>query len=270
MGAVLYKIKCLTNLHVGSSEAGFGVIDKSVARDPTTNRPIIHASGVKGALRQYFEAFMESGEKPEIGIDLSVIRKLFGKESENGSETEPGELTFLSADMLAITVRGTKGSYPYYLVTTHDILSLYNQRAEAIGFASESLEGVEPNQRYRFSQEVVAVEGIELDVELDPSRYPFAPRINEQPKRVVVLPNDDYKRLRLPIVARNNLTEKRNLWYEEFVPHQSVFVFAVLGKREPLDVFNRVVSGGTVQFGGNASVGYGLTKVTPIEEGLNV
>lgn len=44
-------LSCLTNLHVGSGEANFNIVDREVETDPVTGLPIIHASGLKGALR---------------------------------------------------------------------------------------------------------------------------------------------------------------------------------------------------------------------------
>ena len=47
MKAELMKISCLTNLHVGSGDIKFEIIDGQVEKDPITNYPVIFASGVK-------------------------------------------------------------------------------------------------------------------------------------------------------------------------------------------------------------------------------
>ena len=67
---------------------------------------------------------------------------------------------------------------------------------------------------------------------------------------------DDYD---LPVTARNCVDEKRkNLWYEEVVPHGSVLYFGVIyPDNAPELEFPSVV-----QFGGNASIGCGYTKIT--------
>lgn len=256
MSAYLYKIKCLTNLHVGSSEAGFGVIDKSVARDAATERPVIHASGVKGALRQFFESLEASGELPEAPID-----QWFGAEVRGNQESKPGELTFLPADLLALTVRANEGPSPYALVTTRCMLKLHNQRAEALGLPKISIEGIEKDKRYRFCEDTIAAEGIVIENQLG-AEHPVVKGIGEEPELVVIVTEEDFREIRLPVVARNNLSEKRNLWFEEFVPHQSVFVFAVLGEKALLDSFDQGISNRVVQFGANASVGFGLTRMT--------
>ena len=67
------------------------------------------------------------------------------------------------------------------------------------------------------------------------------------------------------------------MWYEEVVPHKSIFYFAVVASTSEsdslLDVFTESVRGKIIQFGANASVGYGLCKVIKVisgnEEGAN-
>lgn len=53
MSAKLYRLTCLTNLHMGSGEANYEVIDLEVERDPVLGEPTMNASGVKGALRDF-------------------------------------------------------------------------------------------------------------------------------------------------------------------------------------------------------------------------
>ena len=58
-----------------------------------------------------------------------------------------------------------------------------------------------------------------------------------------------------------------NLWYEEVVPHEAVFYLTVLadetdGSRTALADFAAVLKDNPlVQFGGNATIGCGLTKL---------
>ena len=67
----------------------------------------------------------------------------------------------------------------------------------------------------------------------------------------------------LPVIARNYLEngESKNLWYEELVPHESVFWFMVIGEEKDVETFHKAVDGKVVQFGGNASLGCGLCRV---------
>ena len=85
------------------------------------------------------------------------------------------------------------------------------------------------------------------------------------------------KKYGLPVIARNSVGEQTNLWYEEVVPHKSIFYFAVVTSTSEaddlLDVLTESVRGKIIQFGANASVGYGLCKVIKVisgnEEGAN-
>ena len=53
MTANIYLLECLTNLHVGSGEVNYNIVDNEVERDVVTNYPTINSSGVKGALRAH-------------------------------------------------------------------------------------------------------------------------------------------------------------------------------------------------------------------------
>ena len=75
----------------------------------------------------------------------------------------------------------------------------------------------------------------------------------------------------LPIIARNYLKDGKstNLWYEEFVPHQSYFYFPVLWEKEEAGVFSdfiQKISKQPIAFGGNNSVGYGYCTITPMNK----
>ena len=64
----------------------------------------------------------------------------------------------------------------------------------------------------------------------------------------------------LPVVARNQLGEHRNLWYEELVPRQSEFWFIHLYPE--VEIIAEIIAGNVpVQIGANASVGYGYCKL---------
>ena len=47
----MYVINTLSNMHVGSGEVNYGVIDNLIQRDSVTNLPNINYSGLKGAIR---------------------------------------------------------------------------------------------------------------------------------------------------------------------------------------------------------------------------
>lgn len=71
-------------------------------------------------------------------------------------------------------------------------------------------------------------------------------------KTLYILPEETFKKIELPVLARNKLDNgiSKNLWYEQVVPHESLFAFAVLGTEENLAIFKKAVDGKVVQFGG--------------------
>ena len=80
---------------------------------------------------------------------------------------------------------------------------------------------------------------------------------------------DSFRDISLPVIARNKLENGKsaNLWYEEFVPHESVFVFILAANKDSaplLDNFASLICEEPVQFGGNATVGYGLCALKEI------
>lgn len=239
MKAILVKLECLTNMHVGSEDTNYNIIDNEVQRDPITNYPIINASGVKGALRQYFLENEEWQDKVEI---------FFG--SDVKGKSSPGRLKFLNAEMLALAVRASKGEEPYYLITTETALNRYEKNCRLF------LQ-IEKNRIKKTVTNRMA-EGIVLDTAVDI----FG-------KDVHIMKEENFSQLELPVAARNKLENgiSKNLWYEEIVPHESLFSFFVLANEKDqklLEEFKAAVHEKVIQFGGNASIGYGLCNASVI------
>ena len=51
MPTAIYTIEAITNLHVGSGDVNYEIVDKEIQRDTATTLPTIHASSLKGAIR---------------------------------------------------------------------------------------------------------------------------------------------------------------------------------------------------------------------------
>lgn len=257
MEGIVYKVTCMTNLHVGNGEMNFDIIDNTVEKDPVTGLPTINSSGVKGALRQYFK---------ENGADEKEIELIFGSAKSNPDETKtnPGQVKFYQADMLARPARATMGDRSYYMVTSYEAMRLYDRKVEIFGGEPVSFTG---NGKNCSTEEGIAVEEIK-----DITKIPES----ESTKKIkgliasefVILKDVLLKNMVLPVLARNQLTDgiSNNLWYEEVVPHESIFTFAVSSDNEKaLNTFDeKIGSAAYVQFGGNATIGYGLCKVERI------
>ena len=221
----VYTITALTNLHVGSGNAGYGIVDKLVQRDPATNFPTIHMSGIKGALRQYFRE-----------MNSEHIRSIFGSEvTDNAEKIQQGKIRFISADLLALPrpYKGTENHRPYDIISSQGVAEAFDEK---VSFFT------------------------------DWNNWALARVRGED----WVADTKDFSKLakELPVVARNYLENgtSKNLWYEEFVPQQSVFGTILQGSAEHLDIVANAIEGKVVQLGANATVGYGyclFTRVNP-------
>jgi len=242
----LFAAKCITNLHVGNGDVNYSIIDQEVERDPVTGWPVINASGVKGAVREFFEA--------RWGKDDIRVKKYFGSGKD---DTAQGSYVFLQADILFVPLRVSDGSSrSYVLATTDEILRGYSKRVEALRGIGEKV--LEDSQG-----------GTEVEVEGDDKKYTLRKtcgKWNEYAAQdCILVPNLNV--FDLPVIARNVLDDNgisKNLWYEEYVPHESVFSLIILTPNEMDDEFRKLLTSEPVQFGGNASIGYGLMGIREV------
>lgn len=252
MKTTFYTIRCLTNMHVGSGDANYNIVDNEVETDPVTGYPMIHASGVKGALREHMKA------------DANV-NKIFG-EAGTGDSGRSGSGThkFMDAYMLARPMRvENSDSFASVLVTSIAAVNDYLRRLTAFGANPYGVSEVTApdfggNEFLLYTKESgdIRVEGertarfIETDATLQVLKAIF----KEEKSFALVRDMNAYE---LPVVARNCVQpDKRNLWYERLVPHGTVFYFAIISPDDAVLTFENIV-----QFGGNASIGCGYCTV---------
>jgi CRISPR-associated protein Cmr4 len=240
-------MECLTNMHVGSGDVNYNIIDNEVERDPVTGLPTINSSGVKGALRNHFKLSA-----------VDNIEQFFGNEhsnEKNQNNSTPGNCKFLNANLLLRPMRVSKGNRPYVLVTTKEILEQFKEHTSNFGIT---------NSFFELNEDKLIIEKKEM---VEGYNVRFLQGVNSSfiDSQIAVMEHKDYKSVDLPVIARNHLENgiSQNLWYEEIVPHKSVFYFTVLSTDGNIDNY---IDGEMIQFGGNASIGYGLTKITKIGE----
>lgn len=276
MKSKIYSVQCLTNLHMGSGDINFNVIDNEVQRDPVLNTPTMFASGVKGALRTHFEAVANEKVTDIFGSSIKESRE------GNHDKSKPGSLKFLGGNMLLQPVRAAKGPGTYFLVSTRQLLhnwvenySTFKGKEIETGLL-KAVEALDKNKVYAaFSPVDIKVEKEEHKAnqlgKLDEVIRKALLHVIDEEKyaRVLILPETEFNKIHLPVLARNQLDNgiSNNLWYEEVVPHEAVFYLTVLADEsadslEALAAFAEVVKeNALVQFGGNATVGCGLTKL---------
>ncbi|MCM1363945.1 MAG: type III-B CRISPR module RAMP protein Cmr4 [Faecalibacterium sp.] len=251
MNKKLFKITCLTNLHVGSGDVNFDIVDNEVEKDPVTKYPMVHGSGIKGALLA-----------DDSICDEKSRSYVFGAKGNNSTPSEAGAYKFMDAKFLARPLRvGGNSTLAYIPVTTvaaiNDFLWTAKEFGFDLGLGADKIKDVEFGDKMFVSNSDKCE-----DIEGEPVG---AYKGNETEKAIlsfllgdkyaIVKSFDDY---RLPIVARNNIGE--NLWYEEYVPHKSTFWTVILHPDNEFKLnFDKVA-----QLGGNASVGCGFVKFDEI------
>jgi CRISPR-associated protein Cmr4 len=237
---LLFRVQALTNLHAGGGDSFYGAVDKLVQRDPVTQRPTLFSHSVKGALREYFEK--ELGYETGSVAQKAFVTHVFGSPvSGNQSAASQGQYRFFSADLMAMPVPETDFNKPdsfklctqpnFWSELQSKVHSLGNESAAAASLKSVFTAGINP----AFTDVTNLKEALED----------------------------------LPVIARNHLDngESKNLWYEEFVPHQSVFAFVVQVPQDDSHIieFQNALNNKVVQIGANSTVGYGYCKFTLIK-----
>jgi len=254
METAIYKIEALTNMHVGSGDANYGVIDNLVQRDVTNNLPTINGSSLKGALREYF-----------VSEDYNKLNDVFGHDDGNA------DYRFLSANLLAIPMRSNKKEY--FLATCPMVIAQFNENAKNFGsdanldtFKDLNPATGKPIIFIDFNRSLL-IEGFGGENDsFEKKTKPENCSILGDCENLIILSNEDFitqcNDFNLPVIARNKVGE--NLWYEQVVPSKSRFYFTLLYIEKNFDTFNEIVEEGTIHIGANATVGYGFTKISKI------
>lgn len=258
-----YLISCLTNMHVGSGGANYGVIDNLVQRDSISNMPAIYSSSLKGALREFF--------KDKWGENDSKLNYIFGMDSTRNPDTkgkdEIGHYKFFPADLLVLPVRSNKK--PFYRATAPMLIDTINTKAKA--FKVKAFEnGITFPDNCNFTNPDPASENFVVLEDWAATVDPTFITDTNLGYNVAGFDDDAFKKLakKLPVIARNKLDngESKNLWYEEVVPRESRFVFFVAKdgrySTDFDDEFKKAIA--IVQIGANASIGYGYVTITKI------
>ncbi|WP_278969518.1 type III-B CRISPR module RAMP protein Cmr4 [Phocaeicola barnesiae] len=274
MKTEFYVLTTMSNMHVGSGEYNVGVIDNLVQRDVINKFPNINSSSLKGAFREFF--------KSEKNDDF--IKRVFGSAPKAQDDKASGSFRFFEANILSYPVRSNVVAY--LRAVSIDVLKEFllkikmfqkqNDYKELVNVLN-FLTGIDVKEKkpivFNTKLDKAIVEDFELKAEIyskDLDNTMRTALYKYFGKRVVLLHNNDFQRLcgenMLPVISRNYLEsgESKNLWYEEVVPRLTQFYFPVMEEDRDADDFESKLSNSLIQFGGNASIGYGYSKIEPI------
>lgn len=268
----IYVINALTNMHVGSGDVNYGVIDNLIQRDPITDLPNINASGLKGALRESYE-------------DTGLINDIFGSAPKDTDNKKQGGARFFEASLLSLPVRTDKA--PFLLATSVELIKGFAEKVNL--FTGESsleltttlrdfVKNIEnkvlSNKAIVFKSEYDGAIIEVMDLKASNVSIDLPACITQVfGENLVIVSHEYLKELcdnnHLPVIARNNLEngQSKNLWYEQILPKYSRLYFMVMNVDcQPTvwsDFTNRLVTD-VFQIGANATIGYGFCKFNEV------
>ena len=252
MEAKLFRMRLITNLHMGSGEVSFNFIDNQVQRDPITEYPNMHPSGIKGALREFFDG-IESKE---------YVREIFGSENAEKEDNKKGSVSFIEGKLLSIPVRSNKKSY--FMGTTIEIIKEYIEFCNLFGKNTENkIEEVlkEIEKKLDVKDKKACIVGVKeegLFIEsFEDNEIDF---YSDNDALSQILGIQD-----IVIIKEENF--KDEMWYEEVVPRESVFYTGVINSQhiDEFEDFCKKLEENLVQIGANATIGYGFTKFEEVK-----
>jgi CRISPR-associated protein Cmr4 len=122
--ASILTMYAVTPCHAGSGSST-GVVDLPIQRERHTNWPMIHASGLKGAMRSHFDRFKNAiKEKPKQDQFEQLTEKIFGT-SETGDSGHAGSLCVGDVRILAFPMRSNVA--PFVWITCPAVLKRVNR-----------------------------------------------------------------------------------------------------------------------------------------------
>ncbi len=122
----LMFLYCVSPVHMGAGQA-LGVVDNPIQRERHTGHPVFAGSGIKGALRDEFEAAAKGEAGPENGKALTLA--IFGPEAGNAEHA--GAVAFTDAQVVLFPVRSLRESFVY--ATCPTALARLKRAAELVG-----------------------------------------------------------------------------------------------------------------------------------------
>jgi len=266
----VYKIKLLTNAHIGSGGTNIDIVDNVVQKDPVSSLPVIFSSSLKGAFREHCENIPFDDENHK----KNFITYIFGSDNKE-SDSKQGKFIFFEAFMLTRPVRSDK--IPYFNATSPFIVKKFLDYLKEFNILKNLQNSLETfYNQIKDIKEVINTKFDDVLIEdyTSKKRNITIPSIFGE--NVAIFPDEVFKELSLPFVARNNLEngKSQNLWYEEIIPKFSTYIFFI-GKpdnvnsadEEKIKNFEKIFNDNKiVQIGGNKTIGYGFTKIERLKD----
>ncbi|HHW39901.1 MAG TPA: type III-B CRISPR module RAMP protein Cmr4 [Syntrophomonadaceae bacterium] len=271
MRSMLLGLLAETSLHPGIGQV-VGAVDLPVAREKTTDYPVIFGSSLKGALRDRAEQVW--------GTEDERVKRIFGEQESAGA------IAVTDARLLLLPVRSLSGHFKW--LTCPYLLERYSRDLKLAGIEAGDLPLPQPakgqavmNRDHGENQTQLFLEELSFDVILD-NLTPIVESISsliryasvrERLVGGIVIVSDEefayFARYSLPVNARNVLENdtktSMNLWHEETIPPDTLFyalLFERSGKDGLLEELEKIFRERPyLQVGGNETIGQGWCSI---------
>jgi len=296
--ATLMFLYTETSLHAGSGTS-LGVVDLPIQREKYTDFPVIQASGIKGAVREWFES------EPITNVSARKIELAFGPDKIGSEESGfAAAVTFTDVRILLFPVRSLKGIFAY--CTSPTVLQRFRRDAQIAGVPLDWTVPSPPNDRtvlgvqngsdvaagdqvlleeyaFGFQANADVTEIAEwLSQEAFPNGAEYEFWREKVKKSLLVLPDNafrDFVKLSTEVQARIKIDNdkrtvvKGGLFYEEALLPDSLLYSVILAHDPVKDdrteladaaavlTFLRGIDGKRLQLGGDATIGRGIVSV---------
>ena len=261
MNAAMLGLLAETSIHPGAGRST-GVVDLPVAREASTDYPVLVGSSLKGALR-------DKAHTVEVDVDRRF-----------GLQDQAGDLLISDGRLLLLPVRSLTSSYRW--ATCPYLIERFRRDLTRAGLTPRpDVPAVGRGRVLAAESESLFLEERQFPVDSLPDGLSAAltPVVLHDDTRarlqsqIAVLHDDDFAwfaRYGLPIQARNQLADdgskqSQNLWYEETLPPDTIMYTLLMGRNEEaisaLDILFPEADP-YLQAGGNETVGQGWFAVS--------
>lgn len=268
----------VTPCHAGSGSS-FGVIDLPIQRERHTNWPVIHASGMKGAMRAQFDRYKDNVQNQSSG---NLTELIFGSEISDFA----GSLSVSDAKILAFPMRSSFA--PFVWITCPAVLARLNKDLRLAGKAGDDLaelQNLEKGQALWVKGAFEPGKNILLeDVEVTTVRQialaNLLPYLDKADRLLIVhdevfgygISNCTSIMANISINQATGTTKDRSLRYQEELPSDTLLYSVVswgdsrnLGDQLKTDMIKGLVTeqaiASHIQVGGDVTLGRGIFEI---------
>jgi CRISPR-associated protein Cmr4 len=286
---------CITPLHAGAGQA-VGAVDLPIQRERHTGWPMVQASGVKGAFRDWFcghyAANPGSSRESAAAQAEELTNTVFGREEGEGQDGHAGAIAMTDARILLFPVRSNVA--PFVWVTCPAVLCRLKKDLKLTAVAEDitGFEEVGIDNCIPVSESISAGSIILEDLVVKPAEgapdgkklRALLGKLAPAADRVLVVGDENFSFLtrtatevqpQIAIDMKTGTTKDGSLRYQELLPSDAVLYTLVFfgderrsgGKlADVLRTYVKEAIATHVQLGGDMTMGRGIMEVSWISK----